>query len=317
MYWNRAGSGRIIASLAQLTLRSKGLTRGPLGARVICNCAPGSAVIIRFTLLRAARAACGEPAAGRRADTPMPLRESEAIVLQSYPLGEADRLVSFLSRTMGRVRGVAPGARRPKSRFGSTLERLSHIRIWFFERETRELVRINQCELMESFLEAHGDYDASVAFALFSEITDAVLPDREPNDAAFRLLLLSAQAVKRTGQVALPLAYFGLWTVRLGGWLPDLDRCARCGRELGAAPGYVLLGQAGLVCAKCRLPGARVLSGVARAAARRMIAGKLDLLMNEPGLDAGVRELSHFLLDLIEHHMEKKLTSRTMLEPTL
>ncbi|MGD1213060.1 MAG: recombination protein O N-terminal domain-containing protein, partial [Candidatus Acidiferrales bacterium] len=55
----------------------------------------------------------------------MPLHESEAIVLQSYPLGEADRLVSFLSRAMGRVRGVAAGARRPKSRFGSTLERLS------------------------------------------------------------------------------------------------------------------------------------------------------------------------------------------------
>jgi DNA repair protein RecO (recombination protein O) len=70
----------------------------------------------------------------------MPIRESEALVLHSYPLGEADRLVSFLSRNMGRVRGVAAGARRTKSRFGSTLERLSYIRIWFFERETRDLV---------------------------------------------------------------------------------------------------------------------------------------------------------------------------------
>ena len=84
----------------------------------------------------------------------MPLHESEAIVLRSYPLGEADRLVSFLSRAMGRVRGVAAGARRTKSRFGSTLERLSHIRIWFFEKETRDLVRISQCEMIESFLDA-------------------------------------------------------------------------------------------------------------------------------------------------------------------
>ena len=83
----------------------------------------------------------------------MPVHESEAIILQSYPLGEADRLVSFFSRTMGRVRGVAAGARRTKSRFGSTLERLSHVRIWFFERPSRELVRINQCELVESFLD--------------------------------------------------------------------------------------------------------------------------------------------------------------------
>ena len=62
----------------------------------------------------------------------MPVYESEAIVLQSYPLGEADRLVSFLSRNLGRMRGVARGARKPKSRFGATLERLSHIRIWFY-----------------------------------------------------------------------------------------------------------------------------------------------------------------------------------------
>src|SRR5690348_17568170 len=80
----------------------------------------------------------------------MPLRESEAIILQSYPLGEADRLVSFLSRSMGRVRGVARGARRSKSRFGSALERMSYVRVWFFERETRELVQVNQCELIES-----------------------------------------------------------------------------------------------------------------------------------------------------------------------
>src|SRR5271168_1358425 len=109
------------------------------------------------------------------APTPMPVHESEAIVLQSYPLGEADRLVSFLSRTMGRVRGVAGGARRTKSRFGSTLERLSYVRIWFFERETRDLVRISQCEVIESFLDAFGDYGSSIALALFTEITEAVL----------------------------------------------------------------------------------------------------------------------------------------------
>src|ERR1700690_3468823 len=143
----------------------------------------------------------------------LPLHESEAIVLRSYPLAEADRLVSFLSRTMGRVRGVAAGARKTKSQFGSTLQTLSHVRIWYYERETRDLVRINQCEIIESFLDAFGDYASSVALALFSEITEAVLPEREPADANFRLLLLAAQAVKRTGNSELPLAYFSLWTV--------------------------------------------------------------------------------------------------------
>src|SRR5579864_9431152 len=112
----------------------------------------------------------------------MPVYESEAIVLQSYPLGESDRLVSFLSRTMGKMRGVAAGARKPKSRFGSTLERLSYIRIWFFERETRELVRISQCEMIESFVDVFKDYAAGVTLAVMAEITEAVLPDREAAD---------------------------------------------------------------------------------------------------------------------------------------
>ncbi len=130
----------------------------------------------------------------------MPLHESEAIILRSYPLAEADRLISFLSRTMGRVRGVAAGARRTKSRFGSTLQSLSHVRIWYYEKETRDLVRINQCEMIESFLDAFGDYASSVALALFSEITEAVLPEKEAADANFRLLLLSAQTVKKHAQ---------------------------------------------------------------------------------------------------------------------
>ncbi len=188
----------------------------------------------------------------------------------SYPLGEADRLVSFLSRAMGRVRGVASGSRRPKSRFGSTLERLSHIRIWFFERETRDLVRISQCELIESFLDAFGDYPSSIVLALFSEITEAVLPEREANDANFRLLLLSAQTVKHSRKPELPLAYFALWTVKLGGWLPSLDRCGRCGRELAAGEAaYSSPSASAIVCGQCRKPGcARFLPRRFRSGAR-------------------------------------------------
>jgi recombinational DNA repair protein (RecF pathway) len=127
----------------------------------------------------------------------MPLRESEAIILQSYPMGEGDRLMSFLSRREGRIRGVAAGARKPKTKFGSTLEPLSYIRIWFFERETRELVRITQSELIESFMALYSDYPTSVVLALFCEITEGVLPDREPSDPAFRLLLLATQSIKK------------------------------------------------------------------------------------------------------------------------
>jgi DNA repair protein RecO (recombination protein O) len=247
----------------------------------------------------------------------MPLRESEAIVLHTYPLGEGDRLVSFLARNLGRVRGVAAAARRPKSRFGSTLEPLSHIRIWYYERETRDLVRINQCELIESFMDTYKDYGASTALALLCEVTESVLPEREPSDAAFRLLLLSAQTIRDSGKTALPLAYFALWTVRLGGWLPGLDHCARCGTALADGPGYVSMGHAGFTCVRCHLPGMRGLSPAARATARKMLAERIDRLVGEVSPDKVMHEVSAFALDLIEHQIERKLISRQMLEPAI
>jgi DNA repair protein RecO (recombination protein O) len=243
----------------------------------------------------------------------MPLRESEAIVLQSYPLGEADRLVSFLSRTMGRVRGVAAGARRTKSRFGAALERLSHVRIWFFERETRELVRINQCELIESFVTTFRDYSAGTAMTLMTEITEAVLPDREPADPSFRLLLLSAQTIKHRKEVELPLAYFALWTVRLGGWLGSFERCGRCGGELNGVA-YVSAATPGIVCAKCRAAGTVVLSVNAIDSGRRMLSERLDKLQTKDFGVPALKELTKYLLDLLEHQIERKLKAREMLE---
>jgi DNA repair protein RecO (recombination protein O) len=253
--------------------------------------------------------------AGRRAGTLMPVHESEAIILQSYPLGEADRLVSFFSRSMGRVRGVASGARRTKSRFGSTLERLSHVHIWFYEKQNRELVRINQCDLVESFLDAFRDYGSGVALAILSEVTETVLPDHEPSDANFRLLLLTAQTIKKTGKSELPLAYFVLWTVKLGGWLPTLDACARCGRRLDSKEAaYFSPSASAISCNKCRKPGMRTLSPAVLAAARKMMVERLDRLNEEMISPRAARDLSDVMLDIIEHQIDRKLKSRELLE---
>ena len=242
----------------------------------------------------------------------MPLKESEAIVLRSFPLGEADRLVSFLGRTTGRLRGVARGARRTKSRFGSTLETLSHIRIWFYERETRELVRINQCELIESFLETQREYETGLALALVSEITEAVLPEREASDAMFRLVLLTARAIAARKSGDFPLAYFNLWTVRLGGWLPGLERCIKCGREVKREPVYLGVGRPGLRCGNCRTPGWRVLSAKALELALTMLRAKLEALNEQEWPKEAAIELNQYFMDVIEHQVERKLTTRQL-----
>ncbi len=241
----------------------------------------------------------------------MPLKESEAIVLRSFPLGEADRLVSFLSRTEGRLRGVARGARRTKSQFGSTLEILSHVRIWFYERETRDLVRISQCELVESFYAAQGDYERSIAFALISEVVESVLPEHEAADPVFRLVLVVSRAIAAGKGIWPPLAYFTLWSVRLAGWLPSLDRCENCGRAFDSAGAY-MQPSGELVCGKCRI-GGELVAGETLQFGRRILAEKLDRVLDTPPPELELKKVFQFSLDIIEREIDRKLSTRKLL----
>lgn len=245
----------------------------------------------------------------------MALRESEAIILRSYSLGEADRLVSFFSRKLGRMRGVAPGARRTKTTFGSALEPLTYVRIAFAEKETRDLVRIRQCEVIESAMVIQADYDCSLALGLVAEVCDLILPEREASDPAFRLLLLVTRETRRLRKPWLPVVYFLLWMVRLAGWLPSLAGCGRCRRALRDDEAvYVSPVHTLPLCTACRLPGMRVLSAESAAAARRMLQCKLEELDAAAWPPQKCRDTVNYLLDVIEHQAERKLKTRGLLE---
>lgn len=245
----------------------------------------------------------------------MPLQETEAIVLRTYRLGEADKIVSLFARQMGRLRGVARGARRPKSRYGATLEPLSYIRLWIFERENRDLLRLNSAELVESFFAMQQDYRVQVAAQYVAEVTERFLPEREVNERVFRLLLAVLRALRASGQVTRPLLYFNYWMLRLGGFLPDLDRCAACGRGLGEEPGYYGPGSEVLLCRLCRTAATpRTLSprGLRFAATARQ--STLPHWMEAKELPPGCREAQRFLEEVIQAHVEKPLATRSLLE---
>jgi len=246
----------------------------------------------------------------------MPARETEAIILKTFPLGEADRLVSFFGRSSGRLRGVAAGARRIKNRYGSTLEVLSHVQVRYVERETRDLVRIQECELLESFHRAQSNYGLSTGFALISEITERTLPEQEVGEAMFRLLLLTAREVERRGSWQLPLAYFAFWTVKLGGYLPPLEECSSCGKALGAGPGFHFEQASGLGCENCRKPGMRSVGKSGRDLAGMFRSKRLDEIEALPECEKSMKELREALLDWIEHHVERRLQTREFLETT-
>jgi DNA repair protein RecO (recombination protein O) len=244
----------------------------------------------------------------------MPARETEAIILKTFPLGEADRLVSFLGRSSGRLRGVASGARRLKNRFGSTLELLSHVQVWYVERETRELVRIQQCDLLESFHKAQSDYGLSTGLALVSEICELVLPEHEVAEPMFRLTLLTVREIEKAGSWLLPLSYFAFWTVRLGGWLPRFDRCTVCDASFGSRPAYYDSSDPGLLCETCRRPGMKPLRAEGRKLAERFAGERLDRIEHFSVDAESLKELFEASLGWIEHYTERKLKTRELLE---
>lgn len=243
----------------------------------------------------------------------MPLAESEAVLLRSSNFGEADKLVSFFSRSHGRLRGVAPNARRSRRRFGAALEPLSHVRLWFYERERDELVRLSESELIEAFYDARGDFERSVALNQVAELSDLLLPEREPAERSFRLLLAVLRGFRGAESVWLPLTYFQLWMVRLAGWLPALENCSQCRRPLADGPAYGNPVTGKFYCPRCRKPGARLLGAAARRDAAEMLAQPLEKLPAEGWDRRRAAELQALLLDIIEIHAERKLVTRELL----
>lgn len=243
----------------------------------------------------------------------MPLIETEAIVLRTHRLGEADKIASLLTRQMGRIRAVASGAQRSRSRYGGTLEPLSYVRVWMFERENRDLGRLNSAELVESFFDMQKDYDSQVAAQYLTEVCERLLPEKEANDRVFRLLLAVLRGLNRGAGVEGPLTYFDYWFLRVAGFLPDLERCSTCGRELDDA--YYGPGSEGFVCGACRtaLTSRRVdREGLALASVLRACPPDVWWVRKNPA--EPMRELRRFFEALIELHAEKKLVTLRMLE---
>src|SRR5262249_37778573 len=120
----------------------------------------------------------------------MPFKESEAIVLRTYPFRESDLLVTLFTRVEGKVRGVARAAKKSRRRFGGgALEPLTYVKVAYEDRERQELARLDACEVLDSPLTNEVDYPRAVALAHVAELLDELLPDREANDAVFRLAL--------------------------------------------------------------------------------------------------------------------------------
>lgn len=181
----------------------------------------------------------------------MGLIETEAIVLKGLRLGETDTLVTFFSLRRGLIKGVARGVRRPRSRFGASLEPFTHGRMICFEKNPGVLLRINQTEIIRPFLKIRGDLDRIEAAARMVRWVAALMPEGEPNPKVFRLLQSALAALEKPENPQWLLRVFEMRFLALAGYQPRLDRCLNCGGDLREGKAFFSPKSGGTVCRPC------------------------------------------------------------------
>jgi DNA repair protein RecO (recombination protein O) len=248
----------------------------------------------------------------------MSVLTSEAVVLRTWPVHEADLIVSFFTRDYGRMRGVAKAALKSRKRFGGALEPMTLARAWFAERPRQELVRLDQLEILHSPLSAPVDHTRMAVLSFYAEVLDEALPERDPQDAVFRLLVSvleqTAAVQPETGesqatQPWMALTYFSLWMTRLMGLLPDTGRCMVCGEALHATEVSFSSSADGLFCGLHANGSATALSADSWQLAQRMLRAPASAFAAEPWPRKRGQDLRRFTLQTLERHLERKLKS--------
>jgi len=240
-------------------------------------------------------------------------KQSEALILRTYPFHEADLLVTLFTRAEGKVRGVAKSAKRSRRRFGGALEPMTHVIVHWEDKEKQELARLDSCEIISSPLTAEVNYPRLVALSYVAEVIDQLLPDREPSDEIFRLTLAVVRHLKPES-IWMPLTYFDLWIVRLIGLLPELNECVVCGTTLNGSRAWFHPLADGLLCIRDKRLASTEIVADSRAVAAEMFRAPVDRFAGAVWPRQRAADLRRFLAQRIERHIEKKLVTAGMLE---
>jgi DNA repair protein RecO (recombination protein O) len=239
------------------------------------------------------------------------LYRDEAVVLRTQKLGEADRIVTLLTRRHGRVRAVAKGVRRTGSRFGARVEPFMHVDLQLYE--GRSLDTITQAETLDPYGERiaadYGRYTAGTAILETAERLSA--EEREPS---LRLYLLVVGALRSLADSqhtpTLVLDAFILRALAISGYEPVLDACARC--EEPGPHRYFAVAIGGLVCAEHRPPGAATVSPLALELLAALLSG--DWTLADTATDRAQRETSGLVAAYLQWHLEHGLRSLRLVE---
>lgn len=246
----------------------------------------------------------------------MPLRQTPAYALRHYALGEADLIVVFFTLSFGRVRSVARGARRVRSRFGSVFQPLTRSNLTFFEKDGQELTRVSAAEIERSYFESLVTPESAALAAYFAELVMEFTVERDPNPALFRLLGAVLDAVEEGLSLAVAARYFEVWVLQLSGFLPLLTTCGNCGNGLEAERWVVPFPQE-FVCRDChrQFDGSRMLTSGGTALMMEILRKKPAQVAAGAGRDEhAVRRLAVVNRYLVRGHIGRELKSVRYLE---
>jgi DNA repair protein RecO (recombination protein O) len=236
------------------------------------------------------------------------VHQAEAVVLRTWPIHEADLIVSLFTRDRGKLKGIAKSASKSRRRFGGALESMTHVLANYAVKPRQELVRLDSFEIVTSPLAGPVDYTRAAALGFYAEVLEEILPDYDPHDAVFRLLLSVLEQTK-TGGIWMPVTYFSLWITRLMGWMPDVVRCTACGDTFGGRPAYWQAQTDGLFCVDHRRLSGATLSAESQALAVRIFRQSITAFVSEDWPRNRAADLRRFAIQGLEHHLERRLTT--------
>ena len=190
----------------------------------------------------------------------MGFKRESAFILGAIPLKEKDRIVTFLTETLGTRRGVVRGARKLQSAFTSSLEPMSEVRIAYFEKEGRELVRIDTVDLVRSSFPSASDLSHALLLSSVAETLGTFVSDSDPSEKFFRLARHVMDAMIAGAPARAVAAYVDIWILKLTGILPSVRECAACGSQLPADAIFLDISVDGFLCRACARAGSSRLS---------------------------------------------------------
>ena len=241
----------------------------------------------------------------------MSLYRDEAVVLRTQKLGEADRIITFLTREHGRVRAVAKGVRRTRSRLGARVEPFMLVDVQFYEGRSLDIV--TQVETIGAYgrpiVEDYGRYTSATAMLETAErLTET---EREP---ALQLFLLLAGGLRAladaTHDPGLVLDAFLLRALSVAGWAPSFTDCARCG-ESGPHRAFAIA-SGGSVCPQCRPPGSAAPHNETLELLAALLSG--DWAVADASTDRRRREASGLTAAYLQWHLERQVRSLRLVE---